>query len=111
GLSGQHRFRRTAGLVLPTASFEFDSSKLAVLLKMIARGLAWYHWKSRVPPDYYADVLFMPDMVTVDFQDVRSWNAERRFRMTLAMALPGMRARKWAILMNSRYGGLRYSAA
>jgi hypothetical protein len=73
-----------AGLVLPTASFKFDSSKLAVLLKMIARGLAWYHWKSMVPPDYYADVLFMPDMVTVDFQDrVRSWNAERRISIDL----------------------------
>lgn len=76
--------REDAGLWLPTMSLNVDSAKLATLLKMIAQGLTWHHWNCLVPPNYYSDVLFMPDMVSVDFQGrVRSWGAERQVSIDL----------------------------
>jgi hypothetical protein len=71
--------REGSGLFLPTMTINFDSGKLEELLKLVARGLTWYHWKTYVGPAYYASVMFMPDMVTLDFQDrVRSWNSGNR---------------------------------
>ena len=61
------------------ATIHIDSAKLEELLKMIARGLTWYHWNAYIGPDYYASVLFVPDLVTLDFQDrVRSWNTKQQ---------------------------------
>jgi len=71
--------REGSGLFLPTMTINFDSVKLEELLKLVARGLTWHHWKTYVGPEYYASVMFMPDMVTLDFQDrVRSWNSGNR---------------------------------
>ena len=68
-----------SGLFMPTATINIDGAKLEELLKMIARGLTWHHWKTYVGPAYYASVLFMPDLVTLAFQDrVRSWNTGRQ---------------------------------
>src|ERR1700728_412119 len=71
--------REGSGLFLPTMTINFDSVKLEELLKLVARGLTWHHWKTYVGPEYYASVMFMPDMVMLDFQDrVRSWNSGNR---------------------------------
>jgi hypothetical protein len=68
-----------SGLFMPTATVNIDGGKLEELLEMMARGLTWHHWKTYVGPEYCARVLFMPDLVTLDFQDrVRSWNTGRR---------------------------------
>ena len=46
--------REVSGLFLPTMTINFDSGKLEELLKLVARGLTWYHWKTYVGPEYYA---------------------------------------------------------
>ena len=75
---------REGSLFLQTATFKFDSAKLAALLKMIARGLAWHHWQCFVGPEYYSDVLFIPDVLTLDFQDrVRRWPSGRRISVNI----------------------------
>jgi len=68
-----------SGLLLPTASIQFESVKLAELLKLIVRGLTWHHWNAYVGASDYADVMFMPDMGTLDFQDrIRRWGCSQR---------------------------------
>ena len=49
------------GLYLPTSMMPFDLQKLAMLLKYIGRGLAWYHWRVYVPAHGFVGVLFPAD--------------------------------------------------
>jgi hypothetical protein len=71
--------KEESGLFLPSMTINLDGAKLEELLKLIARGLTWHHWKTYVGPQYYASVMFMTDMITLDFQDrVRNWNTTNR---------------------------------
>ena len=40
-------------------TIDFDSKKLEEVLKPVARGLTWHHWKTYIGPVYYASVLFI----------------------------------------------------
>ena len=63
-----------SGLFLRTSTTPFEGEKLEELLKYIAYGLAWHHWKAYIGPDWYASVIFMPDTLGMAFQQmVRSW--------------------------------------
>ena len=71
--------KEESGLFLPAMTINFEGAKLEELLKLMARGLAWHHWKTYVGSDYYATVVFMTDMISLDFQDrVRRWNLANR---------------------------------
>jgi hypothetical protein len=42
--------REGAGLFQPTRMISFDGRRLEELLKYIARGLAWFHWRTYIGP-------------------------------------------------------------
>jgi hypothetical protein len=57
----------------------FDGAKLEELLKYIARGLAWHHWGTYLSPDHFASVTFMPDLLSIHFQEqMHTWSVAQR---------------------------------
>ena len=69
-----------SGLFLPTATVNFDSSRLDRLLRFVVRGLAWHHWKTYITPEDYVEVMLLTEIQSVDFLDRTSrWHAAHRF--------------------------------
>jgi hypothetical protein len=71
--------REGSGLYQRTSMLSFDGAKLEELLKYIALGLAWYHWGTYLAPDHFASVMFMPDLLSIHFQEqMHSWSVAQR---------------------------------
>ena len=72
------------GLYQQTSSISFDGAQLEQLLKFVARGLTWHHWRTYIGRDYHARVLFLPEALdSVWEQQVNSFNVARRTVETL----------------------------
>lgn len=105
--------REGTGLYQQTSVVDFDSSKLEGLLKFVARGLAWHHWKVYLRPDDDVSVMLMPDMGSAYFQNlIGSWRSAQRVDENLGngtIQYKGVQAPEppeltvWTISM---YGGL-----
>ena len=72
------------GLCQPAGSIHFDGRKLGELLKYIARGLTWHHWRTYVSPDHKMRVMFSPDISSLYFQEqLRAVTEERKVTIDL----------------------------
>ena len=71
--------REGSGLYQRTSMLSFDGAKLEELLKYIARGLAWHHWGTFLGPNHFASVMFMPDLLSIHFQEqMHTWSVAQR---------------------------------
>jgi hypothetical protein len=72
------------GLFRPTGVFTIDGPKLDALLKYVARGLTWHHWKVYLRIEDYVDTLFLPDLLAAAFEErFQTWRVARRERNDL----------------------------
>jgi hypothetical protein len=79
---------RTGSIYQPTGAVDFDGEKLAELLKMIVRGLAWHHWKRYLPIDYVWKVLFPTEELSLNLQSgLRSVSENRRVSNNLGRGM------------------------
>ncbi len=75
---------RSDGLFRPTGVFTIDGPKLDALLKYVARGLTWHHWKVYLRTEDYVDTLFLPDLLAAAFEErFQTWRVARRERNDL----------------------------
>jgi hypothetical protein len=60
--------RQGGGIYRNTSGFTLDGRKLAELVKYIARGLAWHHWKVYLRSTDAVSTLFLPEKSSQIFQ-------------------------------------------
>jgi len=53
--------RSQSNLIVPSGSVPLRGGELIKLLKMIIRGMAYYHWKTIIPSNYYVEVYSVTD--------------------------------------------------
>jgi hypothetical protein len=62
--------REPSGLFLPTVTIDFDGAKIQSFLMMVARGLAWFHWKTYIGSGFQARALIMTDLRAMAFESL-----------------------------------------
>lgn len=69
---------RERGIIVPTWSFDIDQRKFAQLCRMLAKGLAWHHWRVVLGPDCFVEAHWpLVGVRRLEFLKLRGMRAAR----------------------------------